>query len=134
MKLQIKKFKEENTALQDRLKVEESEEAHTREAYRSLKDYARKLKRFSHAHVKKLQMCFRNQGCQIEKEDDPPLPLPTLGLDSLSDIKEISLVDLDGLLKGVFGLRNHSIQNKVVHHGSISQIWWDDPIPHIIIN
>lgn len=34
LKLQIKKFKEENTALQDRLKVEESEEAHTREAYR----------------------------------------------------------------------------------------------------
>jgi hypothetical protein len=32
---------------------------------------------------------------------------------------------------GVFGLRNHFIQNVVVHHGSILQIWWDDLIPHI---
>jgi hypothetical protein len=31
----------------------------------------------------------------------------------------------------VFGLMNHSIQNEVVHHESISQIWWDDSIPHI---
>jgi hypothetical protein len=31
----------------------------------------------------------------------------------------------------VFGLMNHSIQNEVVHHGSIPQIWWDDFIPHI---
>jgi hypothetical protein len=31
----------------------------------------------------------------------------------------------------VFGLMNHSIQNEVVHHGSIPQIWWDDSIPHI---
>jgi hypothetical protein len=31
----------------------------------------------------------------------------------------------------MFGLMNHSIQNKVVHHESIPQIWWDDSIPHI---
>jgi hypothetical protein len=31
----------------------------------------------------------------------------------------------------VFGLMNHSIQNEVVHHGSIPQIWWNDSIPHI---
>jgi hypothetical protein len=26
---------------------------------------------------------------------------------------------------------NHFIQNEVVHHGSIPQIWWDDSVPHI---
>jgi hypothetical protein len=26
----------------------------------------------------------------------------------------------------MFGLRNHSIQNEMVHHGPIPQIWWDD--------
>jgi hypothetical protein len=31
----------------------------------------------------------------------------------------------------VFGLMNHSIQNEVMHHGSIPQIWWDESIPHI---
>jgi hypothetical protein len=31
----------------------------------------------------------------------------------------------------VFGLMNHYIQNEVVHHGFISQIWWDASIPHI---
>jgi hypothetical protein len=31
----------------------------------------------------------------------------------------------------VFGLMNHSIQNKMVHHEFISQIWWDNFIPHI---
>jgi hypothetical protein len=36
--------------------------------------------------------------------------------------------------KGVFGLKNHSIQNIVVHHRFIPQIWWDDPIPHISTN
>jgi hypothetical protein len=36
--------------------------------------------------------------------------------------------------KGVFGLRNHYIQIEVVHHGFISQIWWDDLIPHISTN
>ena len=34
----------------------------------------------------------------------------------------------------MFGLMNHSIQNEVVHHGSIPQIWWDDLMPHISIN
>jgi hypothetical protein len=32
-------------------------------------------------------------------------------------------------IKEVFGLRNHSIQDDVVHHGSIAQILWDDSIP-----
>jgi hypothetical protein len=36
-------------------------------------------------------------------------------------------------LKGVFGLRNHYIQIEVVHHEFIPQIWWDDPIPHILV-
>jgi hypothetical protein len=31
----------------------------------------------------------------------------------------------------LFGLMNHSIQNKMVHHESIPQIWWDDSNPHI---
>jgi hypothetical protein len=35
---------------------------------------------------------------------------------------------------GVFGLRNHYIQIKVVHHGFIPQIWWDGPISHISTN
>jgi hypothetical protein len=35
---------------------------------------------------------------------------------------------------GVFGLRNHSIQNEVMHHGSIPQIWWNDLNPHITTN
>uniref|UniRef100_A0A804PV00 WAT1-related protein n=1 Tax=Zea mays TaxID=4577 RepID=A0A804PV00_MAIZE len=35
---------------------------------------------------------------------------------------------------GVFGLRNHFIQNVVVHHESITQIWWDDLMPHISTN
>jgi hypothetical protein len=34
----------------------------------------------------------------------------------------------------VFGLRNHFIQNMVLHPGSIPQIWWDDLIPHISTN
>jgi hypothetical protein len=36
--------------------------------------------------------------------------------------------------KGVLGLRNHFIQNKVVHHVSIPQILWDDSIHHISTN
>jgi hypothetical protein len=36
--------------------------------------------------------------------------------------------------KGMFGLRNHYIQIKVVYHGFIPQIWWNDPIPHISTN
>jgi hypothetical protein len=31
-------------------------------------------------------------------------------------------------------LRNYSIQNKVMHHESIHQIWWDDLIPNISTN
>jgi hypothetical protein len=38
------------------------------------------------------------------------------------------------IVKGVFGLKNHFIQNVVVHHGSIPQICWDDLIPHISTN
>jgi hypothetical protein len=34
-------------------------------------------------------------------------------------------------IKGMFGLRNHFIQNEVVREGSISQIWCDDPIRHL---
>jgi hypothetical protein len=38
----------------------------------------------------------------------------------------------------VFGLRNQTIQIKVqikvVHHGFIPQIWWDDFIPRISTN
>jgi hypothetical protein len=34
----------------------------------------------------------------------------------------------------VFGLRNQSIQIKLVHHGFIPHIWWDDTIPHISTN
>jgi hypothetical protein len=37
-------------------------------------------------------------------------------------------------LNGAFSLKNHSIQNKVVHHDSIRQIWWDGSIPHISTN
>jgi hypothetical protein len=37
----------------------------------------------------------------------------------------------DMLSNEVFGLMNHSIQNEVVHHEFISQIWWDDSISHI---
>jgi hypothetical protein len=43
------------------------------------------------------------------------------------------LLNLHGHL-GVFGLINHSIQNVVVHHGFIPQIWWDDLIPHVSTN
>jgi hypothetical protein len=36
--------------------------------------------------------------------------------------------------KGVFGLRNHFIQDEVMHHESIPQIWSDYPIPYISTN
>jgi hypothetical protein len=32
---------------------------------------------------------------------------------------------------GVFGLRNYSIQYKMVYHKFISQIWWYDLIPNV---
>jgi hypothetical protein len=35
---------------------------------------------------------------------------------------------------GVFGLRNQTIQIKVVRHEFNPQIWWDDLIPHISTN
>jgi hypothetical protein len=35
---------------------------------------------------------------------------------------------------GVFGLRNHSIQDKIVSHKSISQIWWDNHISNVSTN
>jgi hypothetical protein len=34
----------------------------------------------------------------------------------------------------VFDLRNHSNQKEVMHYRSISQIWYDDTIPHISTN
>jgi hypothetical protein len=34
----------------------------------------------------------------------------------------------------MFGLRNQTIQIEVVHHGFISQIWWNGLIPHISTN
>jgi predicted nuclease with TOPRIM domain len=58
----IEELKEENAALQNSLKMEEGEEANTREAYRTLKmDYARRLKRL--ALVKKIRKRFKSQGC-----------------------------------------------------------------------
>jgi hypothetical protein len=42
--------------------------------------------------------------------------------------------DSTNTLRGVFGLRNHFIQIEVVHYEFISQIWWDNPIPHISTN
>jgi len=30
----------------------------------------------------------------------------------------------------VFGLRNQTILDEVVHHEFIPQIWWNDSIPH----
>ena len=34
----------------------------------------------------------------------------------------------------VFGLRTQSILDEVVHHESITQIWWNDSIPHTSTN
>jgi chromosome segregation ATPase len=53
---QIKELKEENATLQNSLEMAECDDANTREAYRSLKDYARKLKRF--APVKRVRKHF----------------------------------------------------------------------------
>jgi hypothetical protein len=36
-----------------------------------------------------------------------------------------------GIVLGVFGLRNHSVQNEVMHYGCILQNWWDDLISYI---
>jgi FtsZ-binding cell division protein ZapB len=95
---QIKELKEENAALQNSLEMAEGEEANTREAYRTLKmDYARKLKRF--ALVKKTQKCFKSQGCQTEPKEEFPPTLPTLGIENLSGVEEVSLASLDDLLR-----------------------------------
>jgi hypothetical protein len=76
----------------------EGEEANTREAYRTLKiDYARKLKRF--APVKKVRKRLKNKECQTNLKLESPPTLPSLGLDNLSDVKEVSLASLDELLK-----------------------------------
>jgi hypothetical protein len=42
--------------------------------------------------------------------------------------------DAGRVSKWVFGSKNHYIQIKVVHYEFISQIWWDDLIPHISTN
>jgi hypothetical protein len=41
---------------------------------------------------------------------------------------------MDTFLKGVFSLKNHSILDEMVNHKPISQIWQDDPIPHVSTN
>jgi hypothetical protein len=95
---QIKDLKEENAALQDSLEMEEGEEANTREAYRTLKmDYARRVKRL--APVKKIRKCFKSQGCQTDPKEEAPPALPSLGIENLSDVEEMSLASLDDLLR-----------------------------------
>jgi phosphoglycolate phosphatase-like HAD superfamily hydrolase len=95
---QIKELKEENAAHQNSLEMAEGEEANTREAYRTLKvDYARKLKRF--ALVKKIWKRFKSQGCQTNPKEESSLTLPSLGLDNLFDVEEVSHASLDELLR-----------------------------------
>jgi hypothetical protein len=95
---QIKELKEENAALQDSLEMVEGEEANTREAYRTLKmDYARRLKRL--APVKKIRKCLKSQGCQTNLKEEAPPTLPSLGIENLSNIDEMSLASLDDLLR-----------------------------------
>jgi hypothetical protein len=47
---------------------------------------------------------------------------------------DISSTKLVVVIFRVFDWRNHFIQNVVVQHGSISQIWWNEHIPHISTN
>jgi uncharacterized protein YdcH (DUF465 family) len=95
---QIKELKEENAALQESLEMAEGEEANTREAYRTLKmDYARRLKRL--APVKKILKCFKIQGCQIDPKEEAPPALPSLRIENISDVEEMSLASLDDLLR-----------------------------------
>jgi chromosome segregation ATPase len=95
---QIKELKEENAAHQNSLEMAEGEEANTREAYRTLKvDYARKLKRF--ALVKKIWKRFKSQGCQTDPKEESSPTLPSLGLDNLFDVEEVSQASLDELLR-----------------------------------
>jgi uncharacterized protein YdcH (DUF465 family) len=95
---QIKELKEEKVALQDSLEMAEGEEANTREAYRTLKmDYARRLKKLT--PVKKIQKCFKSQGCQTHPKEEAPPTLPSLGIENFFDIEEVSLASLDDLLR-----------------------------------
>jgi chromosome segregation ATPase len=95
---QIKELKEEKVALQDSLEMAEGEEANTRESYRTLKmDYARRLKML--APVKKIQKHLKSQGRQTDPKEEAPPTLPSLGIESFSDIEEVSLSSLDDLLK-----------------------------------
>jgi uncharacterized protein YdcH (DUF465 family) len=95
---QIKELKEEKVALQDSLEMAEGEEANTREAYRTLKmDYARRLKKL--APVKKIMKHFKSQGCKTDPKEEAPPTLPSLGIENLSDVEELSLASLDDLLK-----------------------------------
>jgi hypothetical protein len=76
----------------------EGEEANTREAYRTLKmDYARRLKKL--APVKKIQKCFKSQGCQTDSKEEAPPTLPSLGIENFSDVEEVSMASLDDLLR-----------------------------------
>jgi hypothetical protein len=91
-------LKEENAALQNSLEMAEGEEGNTREAYRTLKmDYARRLKRLT--PVKKIQKRFKSQGCQTDPKEESPPALPSLGIENLSDIEEVSLASLVDLLR-----------------------------------
>jgi hypothetical protein len=95
---QLKELKEEKVALQDSLEMAEGEEANTREAYRTLKmDYAKRLKKL--APIKKIQKCFKSQGCQTDPKEEAPPTLPPLGIENFSDVEEVSLAILDDLLR-----------------------------------
>jgi hypothetical protein len=94
---QIKELKEENAALQDSLEMAKDEEANTHEAYRTLKmDYARRLKRL--APVKKIRKHFKSQGCLTDLKEEASPALPSLGIENLSDVEEMSLASLDDLI------------------------------------
>lgn len=45
--------------------------------------------------------------------------------------RELNPLQYPTIPLGVFGLRNHSIQDEMVHHESIPQIWWDHSILHV---
>jgi hypothetical protein len=95
---QIKELKEEKVTLQDSLEMAEGEEVNTREAYRTLKmDYARRLKKL--APIKKIQKCFKSQGCQTDMKEEAPPTLPSLGIENFCNIEEVSLASLVDLLR-----------------------------------
>jgi chromosome segregation ATPase len=94
----IKELKEQNATLQNSLEMVEGEEANTREAYWTLKmDYARRMKRF--ALVKKIRKRFKSQGCQTDPKEESLPALPSLGIENLSNVEEVSLASLDDLLR-----------------------------------